>query len=282
MNGGPFPAMADGLSEKPPICLKVSEKKESAMEITRREFIGSSAAFCAAGAARGAADGETSVTVCKYGEAIIHEGMVFHGGDASKLVPISLLFHMVRMPGRIVLIDAGCNSFSIFGRAATVFVKPADLLRRRGIRPEDVTDILVSHHHSDHMEGVVSFPNARVVLHRAEVKPGAGYLKGRKGEVVEFDDAISLFDGRISMRRVGGHTPGSSVVVLPRPGRKTIVFAGDACYLSTCLSQRRPTGATGNLAESRAFIEKYASPEYDVRLCHDPDVLKDANGFLDL
>lgn len=253
------------------------------MEINRREFIGASAAFCAAGAALGAEeDGETSISVCKYGEAVIHEGMVFHGGDASKPVPISLLFHMVRMPGRIVLVDAGCNSFSIFGRAATVFVKPADLLRRRGIRPEDVTDVLVSHHHSDHMEGVVSFPNARVVLHRAEAKLGAGYLKGRKGEVVEFDDGISLFGGRISMRRVGGHTPGSAVVTVPRRGRKTVVFAGDACYLSACLSQRRPTGATGNLAESRAFVEKYSAPEYDVRLCHDPGVLPGANGFIDL
>ncbi len=252
------------------------------MKVSRREFIGASAAFCAAvGVAQNAAADDMTLTVCKYGEAVINEAMVFQGGDAAKPVPISLLFHMIRLPGRIVLADVGCNSFSIFGRAATVFVKPADLLRQRGIRPEDVTDILISHHHSDHMEALVSFPDARVVIHRAEAKLGAEYLKRHKGEVVLFDDEISIFDGRISMRRVGGHTPGSSLVLIPR-GEKTVVFAGDACYLGACLAQRRPTGVTGNLTESQTFVDKYSASEYMVRLCHDPDVLPGRNGFLEL
>lgn len=255
------------------------------MAISRREFMGASAAFCAAvGAVRGSQEttsNEMRLLVCKYGEAIINEAMVFHDGDATKPVPISLLFHMIRLPGRIILVDAGCNRFSIFGRDATVFVKPADLLRRLGIRPEDVTDILVSHHHSDHMEGVVSFPDARVVVHRAEAKFGADYLKRRRGEVVLFDEEISLFDGRVTMRRVGGHTPGSSLTLVPR-GDKTVVFAGDACYLGDCLTQRRPTGATGNLAESQAFVDAYSAPEYVPYLSHDPNVLPGKNGFQDI
>lgn len=253
------------------------------MAVSRRAFMGATAAFCATQcmAQPPPAQDGFSLTVCKYGEAIITESMVFHGGDKNKLVPISLLFHLIRLPGRIILADAGCDSFSIFGRAATKFVKPADLLHRRGIRPEDVTDILISHHHSDHMESVTSFPQARIVLHRAEARLGAGYLKNHRGEIVRFDETISLFDGRLSMRRVGGHTPGSSLVLIPR-GPKTVVIAGDACYLSACLTQRRPTGATGNLAESQAFVNTYAAPNYIVRLCHDPDVLPGANGFLDL
>jgi glyoxylase-like metal-dependent hydrolase (beta-lactamase superfamily II) len=42
-----------------------------------------------------------------------------------------------------------------------------DPLRGLGVRPEDVTDVILSHHHPDHTLNVALFPNARVHDHWA-------------------------------------------------------------------------------------------------------------------
>ena len=43
----------------------------------------------------------------------------------------------------------------------------AEPLRRLGVEPEDVTDVILSHHHPDHTLNVGMFPNARVHDHWA-------------------------------------------------------------------------------------------------------------------
>jgi glyoxylase-like metal-dependent hydrolase (beta-lactamase superfamily II) len=217
-----------------------------------------------------------SVSVCKYGEAEIRESWILSGGDKDKPEPISLLFHLIEVPGRRILADVGCNRFRIFNKDATHFIRPRELLRENGIVPESITDILISHHHVDHAGAIPDFSNARIVVHEWEAARLDPQLKGR--HVVTFDKTITLFDGRISMVRVGGHTPGSSLVVIPRAAR-TIVIGGDACYVNACLERKVPTGVTGNLEESRAFVETYSDPRFDVRLCHDPGVMPGRNGI---
>ena len=46
----------------------------------------------------------------------------------------------------------------------------AEPLRRLGVEPDDVTDVVVSHHHPDHTLNVGMFPNARVHDHWAWYK----------------------------------------------------------------------------------------------------------------
>jgi glyoxylase-like metal-dependent hydrolase (beta-lactamase superfamily II) len=53
----------------------------------------------------------------------------------------------------------------LYGKATPVFLKEeetaANQLRRRGIRPEDISLVILSHFHADHVAGVKDFPNAR-------------------------------------------------------------------------------------------------------------------------
>lgn len=223
-----------------------------------------------------AGDDRPRVSVCKYGEAELRENWILSGGDKDKPEPITLLFHLIEVPGRRILADVGCNTFRLLGKDATLFIRPCELLWHNGILPESITDILISHHHSDHAGAIADFPAARIVIHEWEAAQMRAQLKGRN--VVTFDKTITLFDGQISMVRVGGHTPGSSLVLIPH-ARRTIVIGGDACYVNACLERKIPTGVTGNLEESRAFVETYSDPRFDVRLCHDPGVMPGRNGI---
>jgi glyoxylase-like metal-dependent hydrolase (beta-lactamase superfamily II) len=65
---------------------------------------------------------------------------------------------LVRDGDRIVVVDPGMAS-----RRADIL----DPLERLGVAPEDVTDVVLSHHHPDHTMNVALFPNAAVHDHWA-------------------------------------------------------------------------------------------------------------------
>jgi glyoxylase-like metal-dependent hydrolase (beta-lactamase superfamily II) len=43
-------------------------------------------------------------------------------------------------------------------------VKPSEALVGLGVRPEDVTDVIITHMHWDHADGMDLFPKARIWL----------------------------------------------------------------------------------------------------------------------
>ncbi len=86
--------------------------------------------------------------------------------------------------GRIVLFDTGyapryrpvmqCTlPHRLLTRALAPVVTPsaADLLAARGIAPEAVTDVFVSHFHTDHVGGLRDFPHARFHAHPEALRP---------------------------------------------------------------------------------------------------------------
>jgi glyoxylase-like metal-dependent hydrolase (beta-lactamase superfamily II) len=71
--------------------------------------------------------------------------------------------------GHTVLLDAGFYRDRFLTRWKPAdFVKPSEAVARVSVRPEDVTDIIISHIHWDHVDGADLFPKARVWLQRAE------------------------------------------------------------------------------------------------------------------
>ncbi|MEK9672562.1 MAG: MBL fold metallo-hydrolase [Rhodospirillaceae bacterium] len=138
---------------------------------------------------------------------------------------------LVRWRDRIALIDVGS-----FGMRYLL----KDRLADRGLKPADVTDILLTHSHYDHSVNWPMFKNATIVIGREELEWS---LKEPIGEtlVPEFymteldrwpnlktaEDEEEVFPG-ITAHTAAGHTPGSLVFVLDA-GEKDVVFTGDAC-----------------------------------------------------
>ncbi len=71
-------------------------------------------------------------------------------------------------------------------------------LRRHGVDPADVTDVILSHHHPDHTMNAGLFPNARVHDHWAWYR--GDLWVNREAEGFEVSPSVSLIE-------TPGHTP---------------------------------------------------------------------------
>ena len=149
---------------------------------------------------------------------------VCHGGLGWSTVVL------LRAHGRIALIDTG--GFSM----RTMLIKR---LAERGLKPADITDLLLTHSHHDHSVNWTMFPNARIVIGAGEL---AWSLKVPWGETPVPElymrelnswptlhtaaEGEEVFPG-ITAHLAPGHTPGHLVFVLNAPERD-VIFAGDA------------------------------------------------------
>ena len=175
---------------------------------------------------------------------------VCHGGLGWSTVVL------LRAHGRIVLVDTG--DFSM----RTMLLKR---FAERGLKPADVTDLLLTHSHHDHSVNWPMFPNARIVIgaheldwsltvpwgetpvpefYMRELKTCPTLHKAAEGEEV--------FPG-ITAHLAPGHTPGCLVYVLHAPERD-VIFAGDAAKNRAELVSGT-TDMTYDAAVSKASIE---------------------------
>ena len=138
---------------------------------------------------------------------------------------------LVRYSDRIALVDVGS-----FGQRELLI----DRLAEHGLKPEQVTDVLLTHSHYDHSVNWLMFPRANIIIGRDELswslqqpwgKTFVPELYMRELELSPrlrtVGDADEVFTG-ITAHLTPGHTPGSLVFVLDA-GERDIVFTGDAC-----------------------------------------------------
>src|ERR1035437_6945351 len=77
------------------------------------------------------------------------------GADTSRRLDIAMTVWLLKGPdGRLVLLDAGFKRPDLIQRWKPVdYVTPAAALERVGVRPEAVTDLIISHVHWDPLDG---------------------------------------------------------------------------------------------------------------------------------
>lgn len=249
--------------------------------ITRRSFVESAACGLAGGAAGLLGAGcalvppsKLSLLAFKYGESTLPESMVFRNGSKSRRVPISFLFYMVDMGERKILVDTGCDSMP--GFKMEHFITPVALLERHGFSADDISDVIVTHAHHDHIGSVSHFRKATVHIQKEEASAGAKYLKGLHVET--FDEGCMIAEN-LEVKKIAGHSIGSSIAIIHHQGRR-IVLAGDECYVRACLDRRIPTGTSRNPRNSEEFVRRYSGSEYEVHLYHDSSTLPGRNGIL--
>ena len=251
---------------------------------------------CAPRAPEGATPAPTSeVYAIRYGTLRnFPVASLVAGADTTRRMDVALMVWLIRQPnGRNVLVDAGFYRDKFMQRwKPTDYIKPSDAIRAVGLRPEDITDVIVSHVHWDHMDGADLFPNARIWIQREEyahhiAEDGrsldravdsldAAMLAGlrRAGRVQLVDgDAQEVMPG-ITVYTGGKHTFASQYVSVRTPLR-TIVVASDNAYLYENFAKHSPIAQTLDAASNLRAQERMRQLASNARLIvpgHDPEV----------
>ncbi len=200
----------------------------------------------------------------KYGESELAENWIFLGGAKDKFYPISFMFYVLLLDDRVILVDTGSDTMP--GYVMRNYIKPVDALERIGINRNEITDIIITHAHRDHIEAAHYYPQAVVYIQQDEYKRGKEYLNNNK-EVICFRGSYMVAEC-IQIVEIGGHATGSCIVLFNNNNKKYLL-AGDECYLKECLDKKIPTGSAECLEKSIAFLQTYGNGEYEVLLCHE-------------
>ena len=177
----------------------------------------------------------------KYGESTLAESLVFLGGNADVKLPISFIVYFIETDDRRILVDAGCDTMP--GFEMEHFVSPCVPLAQVGYSPEDITDVIVTHAHHDHIEAVKHFKNAVVHIQAREYESSQ-----KKHKYIPQGFAVNIFEDEaeidgVRVKRISGHSKGSCIVEL-LCGGKNYVISGDECYSRKCLTHKIPTGSS--------------------------------------
>ena len=196
----------------------------------------------------------------EYGESVLPESMIFEGGDKNKTRDIVFKIYLIKAEDKLILADAGCETMP--GFEMRDFTGTVGALKKINISPDEITDVVITHAHHDHIECVKYFKNAVIHIQKDEYEAGRKYIPD-DFKINIFEDEFSVCDD-VKIIKIGGHSKGSCIVEI-----NNNIIAGDECYMRECLTRKIPTGACYDAEKSREFIRKYSDEKYTVLLCHD-------------
>jgi glyoxylase-like metal-dependent hydrolase (beta-lactamase superfamily II) len=218
------------------------------------------------------------------------------GADPSRKLDIAMMIWLVRGNGHNILVDSGFYHDHFFKEwQVNDFIKPSDALKPLGLKPEDITDVIISHMHWDHSDGMDLFPNARIWIQKDELQ----YYAGEAWQTKEAHDGIDAEDvltlvrlntlGRVGLVNgdaqeiipgitcyTGGRHTYASQYVGVNTKAGTVVLASDNMYLYENLEKHVPIAATldavSNLHAQDRMKQLAASPGLIIP-GHDPAVM---------
>ena len=220
--------------------------------------------------------------------------------DARNRIPLALRCLLLRGHGRTLLVDTGVGdktdaSFDdIYGvdRRATL----AGSLAALGVAPGDVTDVLLTHLHFDHVGGAtrrlddgtlgLTFPNAEHWVQRthwdwahASPREGASFLAENLEPLAASGQLRLLGAGdapfpHVELRVVDGHTRGQQLPLV-RGDEGALLYAGDlvptAAHVPLLWVMAYDVEPLVTLAEKEATLAEAASEGWMVVFEHDTE-----------
>ena len=220
------------------------------------------------------------------------------GAPKDQTIDIAMIFWVIQGGGRTILFDSGCHRRKwIEEYGLSDFLSPDQALKQAGIEADSVTDIIISHAHWDHMDGIDLFPKATIWIQKGEYEyySGAAWQPGGRNGGIEPEDVLELVrrNERGQLRFVDGddveiipgiraytgsrHTFASQYIRVS--GEPPYVLASDNCYLYENLRTHNagatfdPSDAAGNIAQQARMVTLAGSADHVVP-GHDPEQFK--------
>jgi len=209
------------------------------------------------------------------------------GAPEAEKVDIAMVVWLIRGGGRNVLFDSGFHREKWLKEfpAFADYLRPDEAVKLAGVRPEDVTDVVISHAHWDHMGGIDLFPKATVWIQKQEFAyyTGDAWQPGGKHGGIDPGDVEALVrintEGRLRLvdgddreilpgiRAYTGarHTYASQYLRID--GVTPFVLASDNCYLYRNLAEHRASATfseadqPANVRNQVRMVELAGSPD---------------------
>jgi glyoxylase-like metal-dependent hydrolase (beta-lactamase superfamily II) len=205
--------------------------------------------------------------------------------DTTDTVDMSWYFYVIVGDGKVILVDSGTDQF-IYSMEGTHTARGAkglglkniwqikrfrsveETLAVLGLKPKDVTDIILTHHHWDHVDGIKDMLQATVYIHKTElaairtgsIVAGGNLVSGatkdtfdvleyrslnpNTQQLITFSDATydkpyqPMTD--ISVIESGLHTEKHVAVIVNCEEQHTIAISGDSAYLYKNIDEGLP------------------------------------------
>jgi glyoxylase-like metal-dependent hydrolase (beta-lactamase superfamily II) len=197
-------------------------------------------------------------------------------------------FWLIRGGGRNILFDSGFHRERWFKEWTIAnYMRPDEAVKLAGVKPEEVTDVVISHAHWDHMGGIDLFPKAAVWIQKEEFRyytcdawqPGGNHGGIDPEDVKELvqvntegrlhlidGDNVEIFPG-IRAYTGGRHTYASQYLRVE--GNPPFVLASDNIYLWRNLTERQASAMgvfseadqPANIKNQARMIELAGSPD---------------------
>ena len=216
------------------------------------------------------------VYAIKYGDSLYHSRHIYYDDLLNKPVPFAWMFYVIKYNKKIILVDTGFREESFIKSFNIDYKNPLTLLKQINIDPLQVTDVIITHTHFDHVGNVDKFTNATIYIQNDELdnfkqqsnnQRLIDFFENNKN-IITFDETYNLYN-LFKIEKIGGHTIGSSVVFF-NYGNKNYILAGDECYfIDNC--QGKAIGTYYDIKKNRKFIEQISRIENKIILTfHDP------------
>ena len=220
------------------------------------------------------------------------------GADQSRRMDIPVMVWLLKgSNGRRVLVDSGFHRKKFIDQWKVVdFRTPADAVAAAGVKAEEITDIIISHAHWDHVGGVELFPKATIWIQREEYAYYTGdawHAPNTHGGIDE-EDMLALVrintQGRLRFVDgddeepipgircyTGGKHTWASQYVGVQTAAGTAVFTSDNMYLYENMEKRAPIAQTLDPAANLKAQERIRTLAAEPTLIvpgHDPAVFE--------
>ena len=264
---------------------------------TRRLFRAVTVLLCF-GALPGAAANwkpDYSIEAIRYGTiAGFPLSALVMGTPKDEKTDIAMVVWLIRGGGRNILFDTGFHREAWLKQFPTAdYLRPDEAAKLAGVKPEDVTDIVISHAHWDHMGGIDLFPKATAWIQKQEFAYyiGDAWQPGGRHGGIDPEDVKALVqrntEGRLRL------VDGDDVEILPGiraytgarhtfasqyirvEGDPSFVLASDNCYLYRNLAEHKASATfseadqPANIRNQERMSELAGSPDRVVP-GHDP------------
>lgn len=227
--------------------------------------------------AAGAALPSYSIQAIRYGtvQGFPVSALVM-GAPEDEMIDIAMVVWLIRGGGHNILLDSGFHREVWLKEFPTAdYLRPDEAVKLAGVPPEDVTDIVISHAHWDHVGGIDLFPKATVWIQKQEFAyyTGDAWQPGGRHGGIDPDDVKALVQRNVEgrLRLVDGddveilpgiraytgarHTWASQYIRVD--GDPPFVLASDNCYLYRNLAEHKASATFGE-ADQPANIRNQA------------------------